>query len=112
MLEHRRRGRSVNFLTSEGIVGTQNEAEDTGGPRVDTDTGVPGEDAATKGRRKRDTFKRAIRNALGTCAAPVALRPRRCLTKTRPEDAGETGPLLEKAEDEQPAVASGNAQAA
>lgn len=110
MLENVRRGRSVNFLTSEGIVGTQNVAGDTGGPQVDNDEGdVPGEGEG--GRRKRDKLRKTIRDALGTCAAPVAPRPRKRLSKTRIGDTAEESPLLEKTEDRQPSTASGDVQA-
>ena len=111
MLNSRRRGASVGFLTSEGVVGTQNEAGDTGGAQVDNNEGVKGDGKATKGRRKRDRFRKAIRGMLGKRAKPVPGRLRKRLSKTRPKDAGVAGPVLDKTEDEQPPMASGALQA-
>jgi len=85
----------------------QNEAEDTGGAQVDTNEGRSGGNGANKRRRKRDRLRKALKDALGTFAAPVAPRVRVRLSKKRPEGSGELELLQEEPKDEQSPMASG-----
>ncbi|KAF3046923.1 hypothetical protein E8E12_007801 [Didymella heteroderae] len=88
--------KSVKFQAAEEVIGAQDN-EDIW--RAGTREEIVPKDVAIRERRERDMFNGALRNILGTCAASLPPRPRRGMSKVRPEDAGEEGLLLEETED-------------